>query len=100
MDEFEQGALAIAGYAVTQDEIMHAPADVERIDLHIAKMRQRGGDIGERLIQAECAAQEAAGNRGRDVQRGRHGGQRRQLAEACKLGRAGSWQDTGGRGDH
>jgi len=76
VNELEQGPLAITGDAIAQDEIVHATADVERVDLDVAQMRQGRSGIGERLIQAERAAQEAAGDRRRDMQRGQHGGQR------------------------
>ena len=43
-------ALAIAGDAIAQNQIMHAPADIDRIDLDVAVVRERGGDVRMRSI--------------------------------------------------
>ena len=55
-------ALAVAGHAVAQDKIVHAPADVDRVDLHVAVISEGRGDVGVRCIEPEDAAKEAAGN--------------------------------------
>ena len=65
-------ALAVAGHAVTQDVIVHPPADIQRIDLDVAVMGERRADVGVRRVEPERAAQEAAGGERGDVKRGKH----------------------------
>jgi hypothetical protein len=52
-------ALAIAGDAVAQNEIVHAAADIDRIDLHTAEVTQRGGEVGQGRIEMLHPAEKA-----------------------------------------
>lgn len=65
-------AFTVAGHAVAQDEIVHAAADVDRIDLHIAEMRDHAGDGAGGRIDQRGPAQEAAGGLGGDGEEGWH----------------------------
>lgn len=47
--------------AVAEDEIVHAPTDIDGIDLDVAVMGERGSDIGNRNIQSGCTTGEATG---------------------------------------
>lgn len=76
-------ALAVTGDAVAQDEIVHASADVDRIDLHETVMRERGGDVGRRLIEQETGAGETARGEGRNVERRRHEWRQSSARAAC-----------------
>jgi len=66
-----QVVLAIAGHAVAEDEVVHAAAHVDGVELHVAVVRERGSDVGERRVEPEGAAKEAAGGLGGG---GQHGG--------------------------
>ncbi|MEY3773801.1 MAG: hypothetical protein RLZZ129_581 [Verrucomicrobiota bacterium] len=73
VDVAHEVALAVAGDAVAEDEVVHAAADVDRINLHEAVVREGGGDIGGRGIQQQRPAHEAAGVGGGNLERsGRH----------------------------
>jgi hypothetical protein len=55
-----EAALAVVAHAVAQDEIVHAPADVDRVDLDVAVMSERCGYARKGLIEAEGAPQKSA----------------------------------------
>ncbi|SRR6266436_4445261 len=44
-------ALAIACYAVAEDEVVHSPTDIDRINLNETEATERGRDTGDRRIQ-------------------------------------------------
>ena len=56
-----QIAFAIVGHAVAQDQIVHAPADIDRVDLHESVVIKRGGDIGSGLIEKQGPLHKPAG---------------------------------------
>src|SRR6187402_858477 len=66
MEVAHQRALAVVEHAVAKDEIMHAPADIDRVDLDVAVMRDGGGDVGEGRVETGRQAGEAAGGERRD----------------------------------
>jgi len=51
---------------------VHPPANVDRIDLDVAEVGERGGDIGKWFVEAVHAPQKPAGGGGGDFKRGRH----------------------------
>src|SRR5687768_15481381 len=53
MKKTHQVAFTIFRDAISQDEIVHPPANVERIDLNISVVQQRSLDVAMRLIEAE-----------------------------------------------
>jgi hypothetical protein len=53
--------------------IVHAPADIERINLDVAVVRECGGDIRVRRVQRQGPTEEPAGGKRSDVKRERHG---------------------------
>jgi hypothetical protein len=62
-------ALAVARHAVAEDEVVHAAAHVDRVDLHVGVVREGGGDVGRGGVEEHRAAVEAAGVGGGDVAR-------------------------------
>ena len=57
-------AFAIAGDAVAQDQVVHASADVDRVNLNVALVGERGGKIGRGRREQKRAADKRAGNGG------------------------------------
>lgn len=53
--------LTITGNSMPQDVILHAPADVDRVDLHEPQMVQRGSDACETGIKTCSETDEAPG---------------------------------------
>jgi hypothetical protein len=43
-------AFAVTGDTVAQDEVVHAPANVDRVDLHITVVGEGGGDAGSGFV--------------------------------------------------
>ena len=66
-----ESALAIASHAVAQDVIVHAPTDVDWIDLHEAEVAQDGGDFRRGLIEEHGAPVETPGQNGWNFKRSR-----------------------------
>ena len=66
MQMTHQVTLPVAGHAVAQDEVVHASADIDRVDLDIAVVAEGGAEAGGRGVQQQGAAHEAAGDDGRD----------------------------------
>ena len=62
---------AIASHAVAQDVIVHAPTDVDWIDLHEAEVAQDGGDFRRGLIEEHGAPVETPGQNGWNFKRSR-----------------------------
>ena len=56
-----QIAFAIICHAVAQDQVVHATADIDRIDLHETVMIKRGGDIRSGLIEKQGPLHKPAG---------------------------------------
>ena len=44
-------ALAIAGHAVAENEIVHSTTDIDRINLNETEMIKGGGDVGDKRIE-------------------------------------------------
>ena len=44
-------ALAVAGHAVAEDEIVHPATDIDRINLNETEMIKGGGDVGDKRIE-------------------------------------------------
>jgi len=57
-------ALAITSDAIAQDQIVHASADVDRINLHVAVVGESRGQIGRGRREQERAADKRAGGGG------------------------------------
>jgi hypothetical protein len=76
-----QVAHAVTGDAVAQDEVVHAPADIDRIDLHVPVVAERRVDPGRGRIKQQRPAHEAP-RRGRgDFERSR---QRPPIERSCR----------------
>lgn len=67
-------AFLVSRYAVTQNQIMHSAADIDRIDLDVAVVCERGAYISVRFAEAERAKQKAPGGGWGDMERGGHEG--------------------------
>ena len=52
--------LAITAHTMPQDVILHATADIDRIDLHKPQMPQRRCHIGKRTVQTRRPDHEAS----------------------------------------
>src|SRR5687767_10707883 len=74
MEVAHEIALTIGRDAVPEDEVVHAPANVERVDLHIPMAGERRRYIGVRGCEAERPAEKAAGSKRRYRQRTRRHG--------------------------
>ncbi len=69
-----QVALAVIADAVAQDEIVHATADIDGVDLHVAHVSEGGGDVGDGRVEEDGVTGEAAGvKRGEDERSRSHG---------------------------
>jgi hypothetical protein len=62
-------ALAIARHAGAQDEVVHATADVDGVDLHVAVVRERGAYVGGGRAEQRRVAVKSAGVIGGDAER-------------------------------
>src|SRR4051812_16315993 len=60
---------AVAADAIAQDEVVHATAHVDRVDLDVPVVRQGGGQVRRGLIQQQRAPHEAAGAVGIEAKR-------------------------------
>jgi hypothetical protein len=56
-----QVAFAVAGHAMTKDQVVHASTDIDRIDLHVAVVSERGANIADGSVEQQLASQEATG---------------------------------------
>lgn len=54
-------SLVVVGDAISEDQIMHAPAHIDRVDLDITHVSQRIADRGNGRIKAEGVDLESAG---------------------------------------
>jgi len=54
-------ALVMAGHAVAEDVVVHASANIDRIDLHVAEVSENGGDVGGGLIERHGMAVKTPG---------------------------------------
>jgi hypothetical protein len=70
MEMLHQAANLIVLDAVAQDQVMHAAADIDGIDLDVAVMRERCAGVRERGVQTGGAAGEEPGGPAADRQRG------------------------------
>ena len=68
-----EAALPVPGDAVPKDVVVHPAADVDRVDLHVAVVREHRSDVGGRGIDEVRPPQEKAGLQLRDLSRARHG---------------------------
>jgi hypothetical protein len=64
-------ALAIASHAVAQDVIVHAPADIDRIDLHETEVIKDWYDLRRGFIEEQGAPLETPGQNWRNLKRSR-----------------------------
>ena len=69
VDISQQVALAVTRDPVAQDEIMHAPADVDRVDLHVAVVGEGGAHVGHGSVEQQRPAHKTAGGQGGDLER-------------------------------
>ena len=63
-------ALAVVAHAIAQNQIVHASADIDRVDLHVPEMRESSVDAGKRGIEALGAANKLACGEPSDFQSG------------------------------
>lgn len=97
-----QCALAVVRDTVAQNEVVHAAADVDRVDLHVAVMGEGGGDVRRGGVEQQRAAHEATGVSGPEAERGhsrrddwQRGGKRNPVVATRREGRGGR-SDTPG----
>ena len=63
---------------------MHAPAHVDRVDLHVAVVSEGGAEVGRGLGEQKRAVDEGAGFGRSEFQRGQHADQRARIAARNK----------------
>ena len=60
-----EAALAVALHAMPQDQVVHASADIDRINLDVAVVGERGADVRDGGVEQQRAPQETPrGQRG------------------------------------
>ena len=64
-------AFAVARHTVAENVIVHASADVDRVNLHVPVMRENRGDVGDGLVEENGAPMKTPGQCKRDVKRSR-----------------------------
>ena len=64
MEKAHEIAFAVACDAVAQDQVVHASADVDRVDLHVAVVGEGGGEIGCRRREQQGPTDETTGDFG------------------------------------
>lgn len=65
-----QAALAVVPDTVAEDEVVHAPGDIDRVDLDVVVVGEGGGDAGCWRVEQQGAAHEPAGGDRGDGERG------------------------------
>jgi hypothetical protein len=66
---------AVGGHAVAQDEVVHAAADIDRIDLDVAVVGEGRADVGAGFIHHKRPTLETSGGEKGDVKwGGQHAG--------------------------
>src|SRR5688500_7479374 len=72
VQEAHEVAFTIAENSIAQNQVVHRPADIERINLHVAVMVECGGDRRMRGLERVRASEEQArGPRTDNKRRGR-----------------------------
>lgn len=79
-------AFTVGDDAVAQNKIVHATAYVDRVDLHVTKVSEGGGEVGRGLGEQKRAVDEAAGFGRSEFQRGPHTDQKARIAAQNKAG--------------
>ena len=49
----QEAALPVAGDPVAQDVVVHAPGDVDRVDLDVTEVGDGRGDVGRRSVKQQ-----------------------------------------------
>ena len=55
MQVAHQAAFAVVLHAVAEDEVVHAPGDIDGVDLDVAMVGEGGGDVGSRRVEQTAA---------------------------------------------
>jgi hypothetical protein len=66
-------AFTVTANAVAQNEIVHAPADVDRIDLDVAMVGEGRRDVGRGFVEKQRPTQKLPGGEGSDAENGSGG---------------------------
>jgi hypothetical protein len=61
-----QITFAVTGDAIAKDKIVHPTADINRIDLNVAVMDERGANFANWFVEEQRAPHEAASDKARN----------------------------------
>src|ERR1035438_2203534 len=73
MEMPHETALNVPGNPVSKDVVVHPAADVDRVDLHVAVVREHRAHVPRRGVDKVRPPQEKARLQRRDLSRSRHG---------------------------
>ena len=96
MDMAPEITFAIAADAYPQDQIVHATADIDRIDLNVAVVREGVCDVGDGFVEQQRSAKEASSGLPGDSQEGTQAvglsGDARKKQASVPVGLTGFWR--------